>query len=696
MSLGGTVDLFAVKVIWKQKKEFNTMRLKDIPIAAKLWFAFGVVLFVLLIIAAFGWLCLGSVSNQIDQSKFAVQLNKEILAREIDHLKFMDQVGRFFSDPTRQTIDVQTDDHQCALGKWLYGPGRKEAELQIPALVSLLQKLEQPHLQLHASIVKINDLAAKQGKSATLSQAQALFEDSTRAAMTSVQTLLREVTSTIEASTAANREKIDSSVSFGRKLLLLLSVVSVGIGLSICFVITRSISGITRQLVTVTDSLAKGDMKTRSALDQKDEMGLLASSANNLAASLDSMCLRVNCSSSTINASALNLDKLSAALFSSAENMEGSCNTVAAAAEEMSANMSAIAAAAEETSTNVSMVAAATEEMTATISEIAASSENARVITTQAVQEAGKASASVQELGEAAQLINKVTETINEIADQTNLLALNATIEAARAGEAGKGFAVVANEIKDLAKQTTGATREIQDRIDGVQKSSEQTIAVINTIATIINNTNEIVSAMAAAVEEQAATSREIASNVSQASQGMQEVTENIAQASLANAEVSKDIALVKNEAQTVAAGSSDVKELAAEMKANAAALELLLNRFEFRSAKFDIGKIKDAHFNWKMRLTSVLYGYMSMESKSIPNHHQCDFGKWYDNAPQDIKSHPLFKEIGVHHEAVHRKVVEAVDLHNADKADAARAKVEEFEEVRTKLFTSLDELYIS
>lgn len=672
------------------------MRIKDFSITAKLLLAFGTVLFFLTLITTVCWLRFGSIISAIDNAEYSAHLNKEILARENDHLKFMNKASRFFSDQTLRSMQVETDDHQCALGKWLYGGGRETAEQKIPALANLLQKLEQPHARLHDSVKQINEMAAKQEKSLILPEAQRIFESTTSTAMSSIQEILKDVISTIEADAGSDHEKVDSSIVFSQNLILLLAALSIGLGLLISFLISRNISGTTRQLAAITDSLAGGNMMTRSSLNQKDEIGQLACSTNNLATSIDSMCAKVHCSSSTINASAENLDKLSSALFTAAETMSGSCNTVAAAAEQMNSNMTAIAAAAEQTSTNVSMVAAATEEMTSTITEIAQGSENARVITMQAVQEADKASASVQELGDAAKLISKVTETINEIADQTNLLALNATIEAARAGDAGKGFAVVANEIKELAKQTTDATREIKGRIESVQHSSEQTIAIINTITEIINNTNDIVSATAAAVEEQAVTSREIASNVNQASIGMQEVTENIAQASIANAEVTRDISLVKKEATTVAAGSSDVKELATEMKNNAAALELLLNRFTFRPAQFDIGKIKDAHFNWKMRLTSVLSGYTTIDSKKVPDHHQCDFGKWYDNAPAKVKNHPLYKEVGLHHEAVHVKVVQAIDSFNSNRTADARRKVVEFEEVRKKLFDSLDEMYIS
>jgi methyl-accepting chemotaxis protein len=672
------------------------MRLKDLSISSKLLLAFGVVLTLLVTLATVSWFRFGSTLHEIDTSHFAIELNKEILAREIDHHTFMATASTFFIDPDVKSMEVQTDHRSCNLGKWLYGPERKAAEQHLPQLSPLFRTLEQPHENLHQSIAQINTLANNRDKSEILTEAQTIFETSSRKALSETQQRLRDISAAIDIYSESASALLHDSARSSKRLVIILATLSLVIGVFFSLLISRAITGTTRQLAAVTENLAKGNMQVRSTLDQRDEMGQLACSANVLASSLNNMCTRVNGSSSTINASSTSLDRLAVSLFDSAEQMAGNCNTVAVAAEEMNANMEAVAAATEQTSTNVAMVAAAAEEMTATITEIAQSSENARVITDQAVKEASKASASVIELGEAAEKINKVTETINEIADQTNLLALNATIEAARAGEAGKGFAVVANEIKDLARQTTEATREIKERIEGVQQSSKQTIAVIGTIAEIINNTSDIVSAMAAAVEEQAVTSQEIASNVSQASLGMHEVTENISQASAVNGEVARDIARVKKEAEKVASGSSDVKELAAEMKTNAEALSRLLDNFTFNQPLFDIGRIKDAHFNWKMKLTSVLSGYTTIDSKQIPDHHQCEFGKWYDNAPKELASLPIFNEIGVHHEAVHRRVIEAVELYNSNNKSGAHRKVEEFEVVRKQLFDALDQLYVS
>ena len=225
----------------------------------------------------------------------------------------------------------------------------------------------------------------------------------------------------------------------------------------------------------------------------------------------------------TVSAILTSVSGASAQLSETAESM-------AALAEETSRQASASTSAAEQTSVNVQTVASATEEMTASIREISEQVSRSNGVAAQAVREAQDTTGSVRSLAEEVARIGEVVKMIQDIASQTNLLALNATIEAARAGEAGKGFAVVASEVKQLANQTAKATEDISAQISSVQSATRGTVNAIEGIGGTIGTMNGIAATIAAAIEEQSATTAEISRNVQQAAQGTGEVSGNIAQ----------------------------------------------------------------------------------------------------------------------------------------------------------------------
>jgi methyl-accepting chemotaxis protein len=216
-------------------------------------------------------------------------------------------------------------------------------------------------------------------------------------------------------------------------------------------------------------------------------------------------------------------------LSGAANGMRATAETMVAVAGTTSEQAAAVAGASAHTSANVRTVAAATEELTASTMEIGRQVANSAEIAGQAVNEANDTNASVNDLLQAAQKIGDVVKLISAIASQTNLLALNATIEAARAGEAGKGFAVVAAEVKNLATQTAKATEEIAAQIGGMQGATREAVTAIQNIGRTIGQMNEIAATIAAAVEEQDATTRSIAGNVQEAASGTDAVSRNIA-----------------------------------------------------------------------------------------------------------------------------------------------------------------------
>lgn len=551
----------------------------------------------------------------------AVELSRELIAMdmtqpntmkgyvddfETSHNALLAQVGRLLL--LNVPFEGGTGDTGCSLGKWM-----QNMDTTNPEMVALVKELKPVHTKLHQQVAEIKNLVAggQQIQAREIYEKQLLpaseqvftlvarmgaVADSAYEKFVQMNTLLLQEGATHQANTFAAIDKMvqaveksatatvnDAHAVFAHGRLITIVCLVIGILLAVGFglLLTRLITKPLFKGVDLAKAMADGDLTRTMDVDQKDEIGILAKSLNDMAGNLRRMFGDINSGVLRVDDSSTQLAAIANQMSAGASSTADRSGQVAAAAEEMSANQSSIAAAMEQASVNVNMVASATEEMSATINEIAANSGKAKEITTVAVQQSRKASERVNELGKAADEINKVTEAITEISEQTNLLALNATIEAARAGEAGKGFAVVANEIKDLARQTAAATLDIKNKIAGVQEATGVTVKEINEIGQVIADVDKIVATIAAAVEEQTATTKEIAQNVQQASQGIGEVNENVAQSSSVASEIAADIATVNSSANEMNQASRQVKVSAEELSAIADRLKEMMAKFK-------------------------------------------------------------------------------------------------------------------
>lgn len=198
------------------------------------------------------------------------------------------------------------------------------------------------------------------------------------------------------------------------------------------------------------------------------------------------------------------------------------------AATDTAEHIESVSTGAEEAGVNVRSVASSSEQLSSAITEISSRISLASQQADHAAQQAKNSNNTMNTLNENARKIGSVVELVQEIAAQTNLLALNATIEAARAGEAGKGFAVVASEVKTLANQTAKATEEITVQIAGIQQSTNEACSDINGISETVVQINSLMASIAAAVEEQRASTQEISRSVGIAASGASLVSSNI------------------------------------------------------------------------------------------------------------------------------------------------------------------------
>ena len=370
---------------------------------------------------------------------------------------------------------------------------------------------------------------------------------------------------------------IKSQVAIAVVIIIVLILTLV---VSLTIFVTRPINSTIAMIRDIAQG--EGDLTRRLQTNTRDEIGELAAWFNRFVENLQQLIREISGNATTIDQSSTSFLAVSDNMNNQVAGLSERSVSLGHAAEHISRDIISVTAAMEEASTNINMMATASEEMSATIAEIAQNTEKARQITDNAVSQTQQSSSEVNKLGGAADTIGKVAETITEISNQVNLLALNATIEAARAGEAGKGFAVVANEIKVLAGQTTEASDAIREQIQSIQAASTRTVDAISGTAEIVGEINTIVATIAAAVEQQSATTGEISGNISQTASGITEITETVSQGASAVQEMVKDITDVKEDA----AGLSTAGH---EVKTNAQNLSELGNRLAGLMCKFKV-----------------------------------------------------------------------------------------------------------
>ncbi len=183
---------------------------------------------------------------------------------------------------------------------------------------------------------------------------------------------------------------------------------------------------------------------------------------------------------------------------------------------------------AEAASGNVQSVATAVEELSASVREISNNMTSSSNSTREIMEATLHSSSETDKLVLGMEQMGSILELISNIANQINLLALNATIESARAGEAGKGFAVVATEVKNLAAQTSKATEEIAQEIEGIQKISQNVVQSVQAIKEFADKVNESVSGTASAIEEQSVVTNDISQNTQKVAGSVIEITDRI------------------------------------------------------------------------------------------------------------------------------------------------------------------------
>lgn len=280
------------------------------------------------------------------------------------------------------------------------------------------------------------------------------------------------------------------------------AVIAILIGLWMVRMVSRPLS----RLRDLMFKGAEGDLRVRTKVVSRDEIGQLSGSFNMMMQRITELVVHTN-------ETAREVLETADALGNASRETAVSAKDIAAATEEIAGGAGSLALEADRgnemtalISSRMDAVIAAAQEIGGTAHQVEQSSREGVVKLQELLdrtQETGgmtdRLVVKVNELKDTASSVIQVLEVMQSITQQTNILSLNASIEAARAGEAGKGFTVVADEIRQLAEQSKRSIAVVAEITGRIMNDMHETVAALSEVAPLfgeqmmyVRNTSEI------------------------------------------------------------------------------------------------------------------------------------------------------------------------------------------------------------
>jgi len=498
--------------------------LKKSSIAKRLALGFGVVLFLLLVVAAAGYWGMESVTRETvsmlrgdskisqlaDEAKISTL---ELRRYEKDTLLNMD--NKTVTQNYQEKWKAQLTDLRSTIAELDTRVSSDGSKQLVSAMDREIAAYERG---VDAVVAGINDGTIKTPQQGNAKVTEVKDE---------IHRMEAAATDLSEKHRKIMADKEETITSFARQTAIVMFAVVLVTFIAATFVTLLVSRGITRPVRAMADHLSEmaqggGDLTKRIEIGSHDEVGQMANSFNGFVKKLEEIISEVRVSS---------------------DGVASAASQVAASAASLSQGTSEQAASIEETTSSL-------EQMSASITQNAENSRQMEQMAVKGARDSEESGGAVRESVTAMKQIAEKISIIEEIAYQTNLLALNAAIEAARAGEHGRGFAVVATEVRKLAERSQTAAQEIGGLAANSVAVAERSGELLKELVPAIKKTSEL-------VQEVSASSREQSSGVVQINKAMASV-DTVTQRNASSAEE------LSSTAEELAAQSEALQQLMA------------------------------------------------------------------------------------------------------------------------------------
>ncbi len=250
---------------------------KNLRIGRKLGIGFGAVLLLFAVAGFFSLMSFIDVKSRLADIESAEGNRAFMIEKEVDHLKWVNQLNQLFLDDEVTRVEVQMDDHKCGLGQWLYGEETVRLAESDRELGRLLEALKKPHSHLHESAKHIDELY-RHDDPAAVKAAMTVLENETGKALSETQEILGHVKAHFgnlaESAGTATRNDVEATSS----LLMVLVFGGFLIGVGGAWYIGRNITRPMIQMAAAAEGISRGDIQQDVAFESLDETGQLACS----------------------------------------------------------------------------------------------------------------------------------------------------------------------------------------------------------------------------------------------------------------------------------------------------------------------------------------------------------------------------------------------------------------------------------